>query len=204
MRTGMSTVRERPWRQRARKVALVRSTDDAEAFQEFYVANRGRLMAFLTRRTLDPDVARDLAAETFAVALQRRHQFRGDTEAEAQAWLFAIARTQLSLYWRRGTAERRALALLGAEQPPPEPPELERVEELAGLRELRGHVRRAFDALSADQAYAVQQRVVGERAYDELAAELGVSEDVVRARVSRGLRALAAGTQEAAAPREAA
>jgi RNA polymerase sigma-70 factor (ECF subfamily) len=186
----MSTVRERPWRRRARTVALVRSTDDAEAFQEFYVANRGRLLAFLTRRALDPDVARDLAAETFAVALQRRHQFRGETDAEAEAWLFAIARTQLSVYWRRGTAERRALALLGAELPPPEPPELERIEELAGLRELRGHVRRALDALSADQAYAVQERVVAERAYDDLAAELGVSEEVVRARVSRGLRAL--------------
>jgi RNA polymerase sigma factor (sigma-70 family) len=200
----MSTVRERPLRRRARTVALVRSTDDAEAFHEFYVANRGRLLAFLTRRALDPDVARDLAAETFAVALQRRHQFRGETDAEAQAWLFAIARTQLSVYWRRGTAERRALALLGAEQPTHELPDLERVEELAGLWELRGHVRRAFDALSADQAYAVQQRVVGERSYDDLAAELGVSEDVVRARVSRGLRALAAGTQEVAALREAA
>jgi RNA polymerase sigma-70 factor (ECF subfamily) len=51
--------------------------------------------------------------------------------------------------------------------------------------------------LSPDQAYAVQQRIVVERGYDDLAAELGVSEDVVRARVSRGLRALAAGTAAA-------
>lgn len=204
MRTGMTTVGEPPWRERARTVALVRSTNHAEAFHEFYVANRRRLLAFLTRRALDPDVARDLAAETFAVALQRRHQFRGETNAEAQAWLFAIARTQLSLYWRRGAAERRALTLLGAELPTHELPELERVEELAGLGELRGHVRRALDALTADQAYAVQERVVGERAYDDLAAELGVSEDVVRARVSRGLRALAAETQEAVGLRNAA
>jgi RNA polymerase sigma-70 factor (ECF subfamily) len=191
----MSTVKERPWRERARSVALVRSTDDAEAFQEFYVANRARLLAFLTRRALDPDVARDLTAETFVVALQRRHQFRGHTDAEAEAWLFAIARTQLSVYWRRGTAERRALALLGAATQPAEVTELERIEELAGLRDLRHDVRRALDELSPDQAYAVLQRVVDERAYEDLAAELGVSEDVVRARVSRGLRALAAGTQ---------
>jgi RNA polymerase sigma-70 factor (ECF subfamily) len=49
------------------------------------------------------------------------------------------------------------------------------------------------------QAYAVLQRVVAERGYDELAAELGVSQDVVRARVSRGLRALAATVDRAAA-----
>src|SRR3954451_2845549 len=103
MRTGMSTVGGRPCRQRSRGGARMRSTDDGEAFQDFYVANRGRLLAFLTRRTLDPDVARDLTAEAFAVALARRRQFRGRTDAEAEAWLFAIARTQLADYWRRGT-----------------------------------------------------------------------------------------------------
>jgi RNA polymerase sigma-70 factor (ECF subfamily) len=195
----MSTVTERPCRQAVRSVALVRSTDDAEAFHDFYVANRRRLLAFLTRRTLDPDVARDLTAETFAVALQRRRQFRGETDAEAEAWLFAIARTQLSVYWRRGTAERRALALIGAGDRAADVPELDRIEELAGLRQLRRDVRRAVDGLSPEQAYAVQQRVVWERAYADLADELGVSQDVVRARVSRGLRTLAARTQRAAA-----
>lgn len=194
----MSTVRERPCRQRARSVALVRSTDDAEAFHDFYVATCHGVLAFLLRRAPDPDVARDLAAETFAVALQRRHQFRGHTDAEAEAWLLAIARTQLALHWRRGSAERRALALLGAQEPGHAVAELDRVEELAGLRQLRRDVRRAVDGLQPDQSYAVQQRVVCERAYDDLAAELGVSEDVVRARVSRGLRALAARTQQAA------
>ena len=204
MGKGMYTVRERPSRHRARSVALVASTDDAEAFHDFYVANRRRVLRFMTRRAPDPDSAHDLAAETFAVALQRRHQFRGHTEAEAAAWLFAIARTQLSVYWRRGSAERRALALVGVEVAPSELPEFERVEELAGLRELRRDVRRAVAGLSPAQAYAVQQRVVHERAYEELAAELGVSEDVVRARVSRALRALAARTQQAAQIRAAA
>ena len=204
MSKGMSTARERPCRHRARSVALMRSTDGAEAFHDFYVANGRRVLAFLTRRTLDPDVARDLTAETFAVALQRRRQFRGHTDAEAQAWLFAIARTQLSVYWRRGTAERRALALLGPGDRPAGAAELERIEELAGLLQLRRDVRRAVDGLSPEQAYAVQQRVVCERDYGDLAAELGVSEDVVRARVSRGLRALEAHTRQAAASRAAA
>jgi RNA polymerase sigma factor (sigma-70 family) len=191
MRTGMGTARERPRRWRARGTALIRSAEDAEAFQEFYAANVQRVVAFFAHRTLNTDVACDLAAETFAVALQRRRQFRGGTDAEAEAWLFAIARSQLSHYWRRGIAERRALAQVRADPPSLAQPELDRIEELAGVLELRRRVRRAIAELNALQAYAVTQRIVEERGYAELAQELGVSQDVVRARVSRGLRTLA-------------
>ncbi|MCW2995572.1 MAG: polymerase sigma factor [Conexibacter sp.] len=192
MRTGMRTARDRPLRRRARENALMRSVEDAEAFREFYVENAQRVVVFFTRRTLNAEVALDLAAETFAVALQRRRQFRGGTDAEAEAWLFAIARSQLSHYWRRGVAERRALEQIGLDPPSLAQLELDRIEELAGLPELRRRVQHAISGLNPQQAYAVTQRIVEEREYDDLAAELGVSQDVVRARVSRGLRALAA------------
>jgi DNA-directed RNA polymerase specialized sigma24 family protein len=170
MRTGMlTTVKERPPRAWARdEITLTRRTGDVEAFRDFYRANAKRLVVFFTRRTLDAEVAMDLTAETFATALQRRTQFRGATAAEAEGWLFAIARSQLSHYWRRGVAERRAL-------------------------------RDAIAGIHPQQAYAVTQRVVLERDYEDLARELGVSQDVVRARVSRGLRALAATNDLAAA-----
>jgi RNA polymerase sigma factor (sigma-70 family) len=187
----MRTVRERPPRFRAPEGALRRSAEDAEAFRDFYVANVQRLVVFFSRRTLNAEVALDLTGETFAVALQRRRQFRGGTDAEAEAWLFAIARSQLSHFWRRGVAERRALELVGIDSPSLGQSELERIEELAGLPELRRRMQRAIAGLQPQQAYAVTQRVVAEREYDDLARELGVSQDVVRARVSRGLRALA-------------
>jgi RNA polymerase sigma factor (sigma-70 family) len=195
----METVKERPARGRDHEAALVRSAEDAEAFQEFYLANVQRLVVFFTRRTLNAEVALDLTGETFATALQRRRQFRGGSDAEAEGWLFAIARSQLAHYWRRGLAERRALEQVGVDPPCVALFELERIEELAGLPELRGRVRAAIARLQPQQAYAVLQRVVEEREYDDLAAELGVSQDVVRARVSRGLRALAATRQLAAA-----
>jgi RNA polymerase sigma factor (sigma-70 family) len=194
----METVKERPAR-RDHDAALVRSAEDAEAFKEFYLANVQRLVVFFTRRTLNAEVALDLTGETFATALQRRRQFRGASDAEAEGWLFAIARSQLAHYWRRGLAERRALEQVGIDPPCVALFELERIEELAGLPELRCRVRDAIARLQPQQAYAVLQRVVEEREYDDLAAELGVSQDVVRARVSRGLRALAATRQLAAA-----
>jgi RNA polymerase sigma-70 factor (ECF subfamily) len=192
MKTGTDSVRERPpWRP-AFSSALGRNADDTEAFRDFYVANVQRVVVFFTRRTLNAEIALDLAGETFAVALQRRRQFRGRTDAEAEAWLFAIARSQLSHFWRRGVAERRALEQVGLEPPSVAHAELERIEELAGLPELRRRMQRAMAGLHPQQAYAVVQRIVAEREYDDLARELGVSQDVVRARVSRGLRALAA------------
>ena len=188
----MGRVRERPpWRRRS-GIALTRSADDADAFREFYVANVQRVVVFFTRRTLNAEIALDLTGETFAVALQRRRQFRGRTDAEAEAWLFAIARSQLSHFWRRGVAERKALQQMGVDPPSLAQSELERIEELAGLPELRERVQRAVAGLHPQQAYVVVQRIVAERGYDDLARELGVSQDVVRARVSRGLRALAA------------
>jgi RNA polymerase sigma factor (sigma-70 family) len=189
----MRPVTERPARRSAAPVnALARSAENAEAFRDFYVANVQRVVVFFTRRTLNAELALDLTGETFAVALQRRRQFRGVTDAEAEAWLFAIARSQLSHYWRRGIAERRALEQVGIDPPSMALTELERIEELAGLPELRRRMQRAMAGLQPQQAYAVVQRIVAEREYDDLAQELGVSQDVVRARVSRGLRALAA------------
>jgi RNA polymerase sigma factor (sigma-70 family) len=49
----------------------------------------------------------------------------------------------------------------------------------------------ALGALPPDQRRAVELRVVDELGYGEIASALAVSEDVVRARVSRGLRAMA-------------
>jgi RNA polymerase sigma-70 factor (ECF subfamily) len=62
---------------------------------------------------------------------------------------------------------------------------LERIDELAGDPALA-----AVAELPEEQSHAVRAHVIEERDYDELAAELGCSESVVRQRTSRGLRAL--------------
>src|SRR3954470_22438411 len=78
-----------------------------------YAKHRDALLVFLVRRTADTEVALDLWAETFAQAVASRRRYRGTTEAEAAAWLYAIAKRQLALYYRRGKAEQRALQRLG-------------------------------------------------------------------------------------------
>jgi RNA polymerase sigma-70 factor (ECF subfamily) len=170
---------------------LGRVPSDPDAFAEFYACHAERVLRFFARRVAQPDVAFDLTSETFAVALERCGQFRGSTPEEEQGWLFAIARSQLSHFWRRGAVERAALTRLGIPVVTPDAEELERIEALADLETVRGEVAAALGALSGVQREAVQMRVVGEMDYADIALQVGVTEDVVRARVSRGLRTLA-------------
>ncbi len=170
---------------------LTRAREDPDAFADFYDAYAERVLLFLVRRVLDVDTAFDLLSETFATALERPHQFRGSSAEEEQGWLFSIARSELSHYWRDGKVERIALARLGVGVPALSDPEIERIEQLAGINDLVPALQDAMASLPEDQRRAVELRVVEEHGYAEVAAILGVSEQTARARVSRGLRALA-------------
>lgn len=171
--------------------ALARARSDAEAFNAFYDAYAQRMLVFFARRVYDVELALDMTAETFALAFERRRQFRGSTLEEEQGWLFAIARSQLSRYWRRGFVERQALRRLAIDVPHLSGWEIERVEELADLDSRRGELEAAMADLPVDQRRAIELRILEELDYVDVAAALAVSEDVARARVSRGLRALA-------------
>ena len=177
---------------RASPLPLRRAVDDPAAFDELYDDLAERVLVFFVRRVFDPQLALDLTGETFAIAFQRRRSFRGDTEAEQEGWIFSIARSQLSRYWRRGRIEREALERLGVEVPRMGDDEIERVLELAGTEAVRARVAEELGRLPSDQRAALQAHVVEERSYAELAAEWGVSEQAIRARVSRGLRSLGA------------
>ena len=171
---------------------LRRAADDAAAFDELYDALAEPVLVFFARRVLDAQLALDLTGETFAIAFQRRRSFRGTTQEEQDGWIFAIARSQLSRYWRRGRVERRALGRLGVEVPAVGDADLERIEELAGTAGIRARLAAELGRLPPAQRQALQAHIVDERSYAELSAEWGVSEQAIRARVSRGLRSLGA------------
>ncbi|UJA19372.1 sigma-70 family RNA polymerase sigma factor [Thermoleophilia bacterium SCSIO 60948] len=158
---------------------------------DLYDANATNLVVFFTRRVWDAQVAMDLAAETFAQAVESAPRFRGEDSSAAQAWLFGIAANKLRRFHRDGAIEDRALRRLKLEPPVLSDEEFERIEELAGTAELRDLVRDALARLSPEQRDALELRVVEELPYSEVAARLGTSEQAIRARVSRGLQNLA-------------
>ncbi len=164
--------------------------DDADAFSELYRHEGESVLIFLTRRTWDGETALELTAETFAVALRSWRKLGGLGPEQQRAWLFTVARRQLSRYLRKATVERRAVQRLGMQTPQVDHEDLLLIERRAGLPELRRAVELELARLSSAQREALRLRVVEERSYREISLQLGVSEQTVRARVSRGLRAL--------------
>lgn len=159
--------------------------------EELYARHREPLLLFLARRTADPQLALDLWAETFAEAAAGRSRFRGGSDDEAAGWLYGIARRRLALYYRRGRSEQRTLERLKLERPPADPSLLAQIERRAGLGELRAELAGALAELSPAVRDAIALRVVRELPYSEVGQRLGISEQAARARVSRGLGALA-------------
>jgi RNA polymerase sigma-70 factor (ECF subfamily) len=172
---------------------VARPNLDQQQLAAAYERDARRLLIWLTRRTYDGQQAVDLVGETYARVWESRRRFRGDpTDADAlAAWTFGIARNVLADALRRGRCEREALQRLQVEPPRLAPDELTRLEELAELGSLRATLAVALDDLSPEQRDAVRLRVVEELDYTAIAHRLGISEEAVRARVSRGLRTLA-------------
>lgn len=165
---------------------------DREVVDDLFREHAQALLVFFARRTMDAEIATDLMAETFAVAFRDRRQFRGETREEAIGWLYAIGRHQLSNFYRRGVVEREAMRRLTVDRRDLTELEYERIEELAGLAEMRALVARRLRELEAGDQEILRLRIVEERDYDDIAAGLGVREDAVRARLSRALKRLRA------------
>jgi DNA-directed RNA polymerase specialized sigma24 family protein len=91
---------------------LIAARTDAEAFTQFYRRHATPLLAYLVRRTGDPELGADLTAETFACALEGVERFDPERGSGVN-WLFGIARNQLLRTLQRGHVERRARDRLG-------------------------------------------------------------------------------------------
>lgn len=159
-------------------------------FAAVYAREIERVLIFLARRTLDVTIAADLAAETFALAFRGWKRLQGRTDEEIRAWLFTVARRQVSRYLRSARAEQRAVRRLGIQVPIVHEDDVDLIEQRAGLSALRAELNERLRLLNPQQRDALRLRVVEDRPYPEVATALGISEQTARARVSRGLRAL--------------
>lgn len=159
--------------------------EDRAALGVVYDRYEDLLLGFFRRATGRADLAADLTAETFASALGSLDGFR-PALGSARGWLFGIARHELAQLWRRRRVEATARRRAGMEAIELTDDDLERIDQLDSDETSL----RLLEALPEDQRSAVVGRVLEERDYSELAAELECSELVVRQRVSRGLRAM--------------
>jgi len=163
---------------------------DGQTLIDLYDAHARELVAFLARRTGDPQLALDLLGDTFLTAFERRRTCRARTDRERAAWLFRIAANKLTDHYRRGSSERRATERFAGELRAITNSEIAEVQRLAQSSEHSERLLAAFDGLSDEQREALQLRVIDEHPYPHVSRELGISEPAARARVSRGLRTL--------------
>lgn len=166
---------------------IVRSVDEPVVFGELFDRHAKAVLEFFYRRTGCAQISADLMAETFAAAFSSRRRFR-DTGAPGRAWLFKIARRQLSRYVRREQVSSRARRRLGVDVTVHlDDRDFERIEAAVDF----SAVETALDTLPEGQAEAVWLRVGHDLSYSDVASRLGCSEGAARVRVSRGLDRLA-------------
>jgi RNA polymerase sigma factor (sigma-70 family) len=160
-------------------------TSDPEGFGLFYRRHERVVLGFFMRATGRGELALDLAAETFACALESHDGFDPD-RGEARSWLLGIARHVLAASLTRGRVEGSARARHGMAALALDERLVSSIEETASIVGEEA-VEEWLSALPLEQRVAVRGRVVDERSYQELASALKCSEAVVRQRVHRGL-----------------
>jgi RNA polymerase sigma factor (sigma-70 family) len=158
-----------------------------EVFEIVYRRHHAVVLAFLARRVQQPELAADLLAETFASLLALVRDPQRAVPPIPVAWLLVTARNLLIDSHRRGTIDDRARRRLAMRPVVLDDRDLERVEEISAETDL---MRELAVRLEPDQLQALQARVLDEREYAEIAAQLKCSESVVRKRVSRALGVL--------------
>jgi RNA polymerase sigma factor (sigma-70 family) len=174
---------------------LIASRTEPEAFTELYRRHAEDLLRYFARRTLDPETAAELTAETFAEAFASRANYR-DQGVNGVAWLYGIARHRLGRFFRIGRVEAAARRKLGMPERDLAPQDYERIEDLIDFAPIREALVEALDTLNEEQRDALRLRVIDGLGYAEVAERLKCTEQNARQRVSRGLRKIALLLQE--------
>jgi RNA polymerase sigma-70 factor, ECF subfamily len=79
--------------------------DDRAAFVQVVEASQHLLRSMLLRETADPELADEIAQDTFVRAWAQRRQYRPGTSP--RSWLLSIARSQLMEHYRHIDRDRR-------------------------------------------------------------------------------------------------
>lgn len=163
---------------------IVQSGDYSPA-SEIYDRYSGRIYNFAFRFLKNSEAAEDATQEVFVKMLKHANQFHGD--AKLSTWLFSITANWCRDYLRKADNKSKesddVLVTL------PAPAELSPDRNLE-QREDAARVRKALEALTAEQREAILLSRYQGLSYAEIAQIAGCSEGAVKTRVFRAMETL--------------
>ena len=156
-----------------------RTRADAETL---YLAHVEAIYAYLARR-LGSELANDLAAETFRVAIENLERF-DTTRGSERAWLFGIAPNLMRRHWRTETRRLRAMSRHANVPATALDPLLGVTERIDATQESQRLLRAVANLAAEDRDLLVL--VAWERcSHREVADALGIPMGTVRSRLHR-------------------
>lgn len=157
-------------------------------FDELVTEHHSRVYGVALRVVSDPELAADVAQETFIRAWRGLARFRGD--AAVGTWLHRIAVNTAITARRRaaryGGAPLDSIDEVAAEATPEADP-----ERRGEMLDLRMRLEAALDTLPAGQRAVVVLKDVEGWTHTEIADRLGISESAAKVRLHRAHRRLA-------------
>jgi RNA polymerase sigma-70 factor (ECF subfamily) len=155
------------------------SEGDPEAFGALYDQHAPWLLVRLRQRTTNPDLADQVAQETFLVVWREAGRFRG--QGEVGAWIWGIAIRRLLDAQRGAAAQGRLAGLLGRQRIP----DAASAEEQALVTLEHREVIRALNRLSPELQAVLQATVLDGLSTREAAVLLGIPAGTVKTRAMR-------------------
>ena len=164
------------------------SLEDPDRFEEIFRRHFTEIHRYVARR-LGPDVADDLAAETFVIAFRRRAAF-DPARGTLRPWLYGIATNLVGAH--RRAEKRYHLALAKAPVDPAAEDHSDQVIRSQDSGRRRKELARGLAGLSSGDRDALLLVALAGFGYGEVAQALGIPEGTVASRLSRARRRLRA------------
>jgi len=160
---------------------------DIAAFDLLYLRYEQRIYNFLLRLVRDRERCAELFQETFLQLHQGRRQY--DPQRPFGAWIFRIARNLAYNELRR--AKRQGQLFTGeAEEEKAADRRQDNPERILQEKRLRAQVDQALQTLPEDQREAILLSCYGGLKYADIARVMETTEDAIKQRVRRGMKAL--------------
>ncbi|GAA4634044.1 RNA polymerase sigma factor [Actinoallomurus vinaceus] len=152
-----------------------------DAFAALYDEHFPAIYDYVASR-LGRDVADDIAADTFVIAL-RKHGGYDPEKGPVRPWLFGIATRLVAQHRRHEMRRYRALAKLGPEEVADS--HENRVVNWVRAEGLQPRLAKALAALPRGQRDVLLLSAVSELSHEEISVALGISYGTVGSRLSR-------------------